>query len=73
MWAVVATLLLNDTGQCEAAVDFGLKIVVWYDRSLRLWAAVYHNSNNDQIGVAGYGTTKQQATDDLKYQNPVHI
>jgi len=68
-----AIRLPNVTGQCEPVMDFELKIIAWYDRSLRLWAAVYHNSNNDQIGVAGYGTTKQQATDDLKYQNPVHI
>lgn len=66
------THLQNVTGRCEAAVDFGLKIVTWYDRSLRLWAAVYHDSNNNQIGIAGHGTTKQQAIDDLEYQKSIH-
>jgi hypothetical protein len=51
-------------------MNFGRKIIAWYDRSLRLWTAVYQNSDCNQIGVAGYGSSKQEAISDLAYQNP---
>jgi hypothetical protein len=53
----------------ELDMDFGIKIVTWYDRSLKLWTAVFHDSDSYQIGVAGYGTTKSEAIKDLNYQN----
>jgi hypothetical protein len=53
----------------EQGMDFGIKIVTWYDRSLKLWTAVFHDSDSYQIGVAGYGTTKSEAIKDLNYQN----
>ncbi len=61
-------LVRNVIGQCEAAMDFGLKIIAWYDRSLRLWTALFHDSNDDQVGVAGYGMSKKEAVADLQYK-----
>jgi hypothetical protein len=50
-------------------MDFGLKVIVWYDRKLRLWCATYRDSMDNQVGDAGYGPTKPLALDDLKGQN----
>lgn len=50
-------------------MNFGLKILAWYDRSLKLWTAVYQDADSYQVGVAGYGMTKQEAVGDVKYQN----
>lgn len=50
-------------------MDFGKKIITWYDRSLKLWTAVFQDRDSYQIGVAGYGTTKSEAIKDLNYQN----
>jgi hypothetical protein len=54
-------------------MDFGLKIIAWYDRSIRLWTAIYQDQNNDQVGNAGYGPTKKQAVEDVKYQASLKI
>ena len=51
-------------------MDFGRKIIVWYDRSLKLWTAVYQDAHSYQIGSAGYGPNRSDAIADLKYQNP---
>jgi hypothetical protein len=48
--------------------DFGPRIIVWYERSLRFWAASYKDRFGNQIGPAGYGPTKQEAIEDVKYQ-----
>jgi len=56
--------------QMEQDMDFGKKIITWYDRSLKLWTAVFHDRDSYQIGVAGYGMTKSEAIVDLNYQNP---
>lgn len=48
--------------------DFGPKILVWYDRSLRLWTAIRQDRAGNQIGSAGYGTSKQEAIEDVEYQ-----
>jgi len=54
----------------EQDMDFGKKIITWYDRSLKLWTAVFQDCDSYQIGVAGYGVNKSEAIVDLKYQNP---
>jgi hypothetical protein len=53
----------------EQDMDFGKKIITWYDRSLKLWTAVFQDRDSYQIGVAGYGMTKSEAIVDLNYQN----
>jgi hypothetical protein len=40
-------------------------IVVFYDRSLRLWTAYKTDADGFQITNAGYGTTKEQAINDI--------
>ena len=52
-------------------MDFGRKIITWYDRSLQLWTAIYQTAAGDQLGVAGYGTSKHGAVGDLAYQNSI--
>lgn len=47
------------------------KIIVFYSRSLRLWIAYYADDIGNQIGSAGYGTTKQQAMTDAIYQTRI--
>lgn len=49
-------------------MDFGLKIVVWYDRNIKLWTAIYQDSSDNQVGNAGYGPSKKEAIGDLAYQ-----
>jgi hypothetical protein len=49
-------------------MDLGLKTIVWWDKTTRVWCAVYQDANYDQVGDAGYGPTKQDAIDDLAYQ-----
>jgi len=51
-------------------MDFGRKIITWYDRTLRLWTAVYQDSIGNQLGNTGYGPSKQESISDLSYQNP---
>lgn len=46
-------------------MNFGLKTVVWYDHSIKLWTAVRQDCNGYQIGDAGYGATKKLAISDL--------
>ena len=50
----------------ENKMDFGLKIVVWYDRHTRLWTAIHHDAEGYQVGDAGYGSSKKSAINDLK-------
>lgn len=52
---------------------FGPKILVWYDRSVKSWVATYRDEVSNQVGHCGYGNTKQEAIDDVKYQNPVYL
>lgn len=52
-------------------MDSSRKIIAWYDRRLRLWTAVFHDSDGNQVGAAGYGMNKQQALEDLKYQDRI--
>lgn len=52
-------------------MNFGKKIITWYDRSLQLWTATYQNDTGDQLGAAGYASTKQGAIGDLVYQNSI--
>ena len=47
-------------------MDFGLKIVVWYDRHTRLWTAIHHDAEGYQVGDVGYGSSKKSAINDLK-------
>jgi hypothetical protein len=49
-------------------MDLGLKTIVWWDRSMKTWCAVYQDSNCDQVGDAGYGTSKKEAIADVAYQ-----
>lgn len=42
-------------------------IIVWYDRSLRSWTAVYQDQWGNQIGDTGYGHTKADAIESVKY------
>jgi len=49
-------------------MDFGLKTIVWWDKSMRIWCAVYQDANCDQVGDAGYGSSKQAAIADVHYQ-----
>ena len=49
-------------------MDFGLKTIVWWDKSWKVWCAVYQDSSDNQVGDAGHGSTKQDAIDDLAYQ-----
>ena len=51
-------------------MNFGRKIIVWYDRTIRLWTAVYQDADSYQIGNAGYGISKKEAVSDVAYQNP---
>lgn len=48
-----------------------MTILVWYDQNLRLWTAVYKDSAGNQVGNAGYGTTKNNAVEDVKYQKEI--
>jgi len=45
------------------------KIDCWYDENIKLWCAVSHDDRGIQVGVAGFGPTKQDAIEDVKYQN----
>lgn len=47
------------------------RIIVWYDRKIQLWTAVFKDKFHDQVGNAGYGMTKQEAIVDLKYQQEI--
>jgi hypothetical protein len=44
------------------------KIIVWYDRNIRFWTAIYQDDIGNQIGNAGYGMSKAYAIEDVKYQ-----
>lgn len=44
------------------------KILVWYDRSLRMWTATYRDDSGNQLYSAGYGVTKKEAIEDVQYQ-----
>ena len=48
------------------------KIIVWYDNEIKLYTAIYHDVDGYQIGNAGYGVTKTDAIDDVKYQNRLY-
>lgn len=50
-------------------MNFGIKTIVWYDRSIRLWTAVRQDSEGNQIGYAGYGTSKREAMLDVRAQS----
>jgi hypothetical protein len=52
-------------------MDFGRKLIVWHDRSTKLWTAVYQNSLGDQLGNAGFGSSKKDAIADLEYQQVI--
>lgn len=42
-----------------------MTIDVWYDRHIRLWAAIRKDDAGNQVGIAGYGTSKELAIADL--------
>lgn len=48
-----------------------MKAIVWYDRSIRLWTAIYVDENEFQVGNAGYGTSKAEALSDVEYQSKI--
>ena len=35
--------------------------ITYYERRMRLWVAFVRDGNGDQVGDAGYGTTKDAA------------
>lgn len=41
----------------------------WYDRSLRLWTCIMKDINENQVGKAGYGVTKDESIEDCLYIN----
>lgn len=41
----------------------------WYDRQIKLWASVFVNEKNEQVGAAGYGRTKASAEADRNVLN----
>ncbi len=47
----------------------GLRIDSFYTRPMGLWIALYKDSAGYQYGDAGYGPTRQDAINDLRYQN----
>lgn len=49
------------------------KTIVWYDRSIRIWTAVYQDMYANQVGNAGYGSTKKEAISDVAYQNTLPV
>lgn len=49
------------------------KIILWYDRSIMLWTALYQDRDGNQVGNAGYGATKKDAISDVAYQNTLPV
>lgn len=43
----------------------GKKIVVFYDRRIRLWTAYWVDEQGYQVSNAGYGPTKRLALEDV--------
>ena len=52
-------------------MDFGLKTLAWYDRSVQTWIAVFHDVNDNQGGNCGYGSSKKDAIADVQYQREI--
>lgn len=44
-------------------------VVTYYDRSCRVWVAFVLDGNGDQVGDAGYGTSKDAAVRECKELN----
>lgn len=42
-----------------------MTIDVWYDRHIRLWTAIRKDDASNQVGIAGYGTSKDLAIANL--------
>jgi hypothetical protein len=49
-----------------AMVD--LKMTVYYHRPWRTWVAYYVTDAGDQVGEAGYGSSRKAAAADVAYQ-----
>ena len=49
-------------------MNFGNRIIVWYDRKENQWTAVYKNTYDEQVGKSGHGESKSAAIADVKYK-----
>lgn len=42
---------------------------IWYNKEINLWTAQFKDAEGNQIGNSGFGVTKDEAKNDLLYQN----
>jgi hypothetical protein len=47
------------------AIILEIKVIVFYDRKIKLWTAYMVDDCGNQIGSAGYGPTKKLAILDI--------